>query len=76
MDTMESTALAIPERTELVALFTKEGGIDPIIARIEAEVRSHVPDVTTKRGRDAIASLAYKVARSKTTLDEAGKSLT
>ena len=76
MDTMESTALAIPERAELVALFKQEGGLDPIIARIEAEVRSHVADVTTKRGRDAIASLAYKVARSKTTLDDAGKALT
>jgi hypothetical protein len=77
MDIAEAgTALAIPERTELVALFKTEGGLDPLIARIEAEVRSHVPDVTTKKGRDAIASLAYKVARSKTTLDDAGKMLT
>ena len=77
MDIAEATtAVAIPERTELVALFKTEGGLDPLIARIEAEVRSHVPDVTTKKGRDAIASLAYKVARSKTTLDDAGKTLT
>ena len=76
MNTAESTALAIPERTELVALFGRDGGLDPIIARIEAEVRAHVPDVTTKRGRDAIASLAYRVARSKTALDDAGKALT
>lgn len=77
MDSTEAgTALAIPERTELIALFKTEGGLDPIIARIEAEVRAHVPDVTTKKGRDAIASLAYKVARSKTTLDDAGKALT
>ena len=77
MDTAEiSTALAIPERAELVSMFKREGGLDPLIARIEAEVRSHVPDVTTKKGRDAIASLAYKVARSKTMLDDAGKTLT
>lgn len=77
MDMAEATtAVAIPDRTELVALFKTEGGLDPLIARIEAEVRSHVPDVTTKKGRDAIASLAYKVARSKTTLDDAGKALT
>ncbi len=77
MDTAEaSTAVAIPERTELVAMFKSEGGLDPLISRIEAEVRSHVPDVSTKKGRDAIASLAYKVARSKTMLDDAGKTLT
>ncbi|HGK3812936.1 TPA: hypothetical protein ACJ12Z_004293, partial [Klebsiella pneumoniae] len=34
-----------------------------------------VPDVTTKKGRDAIASMAHKVARSKTYIDNAGKDL-
>ena len=69
-------ALALPEGTALVALFKTEDGLDPLIARIAAEVRSHVPDLTTAKGRDAIKSLAYKVSRSKTTLDEAGKQLT
>lgn len=69
------TALALPAPTELASLYSAQGGLDPIIARIEAEVRAHVADVTTKKGRDAIASLAYRVARSKTTLDDAGKAL-
>lgn len=69
-------ALALPEGTALVALFKTENGLDPLIERIAAEVRAHVPDLTTAKGRDAIKSLAYKVARSKTTLDEAGKQLT
>ena len=34
-----------------------------------------MPDVTTKKGRDAIASMAHKVARSKTYIDNAGKAL-
>ena len=34
-----------------------------------------MPDVTTKKGRDAIASIAHKVARSKTALDNIGKEL-
>ncbi|HHT0127573.1 TPA: hypothetical protein ACTW2L_005244, partial [Raoultella planticola] len=42
---------------------------------IEKEARSLVPDVTTKKGRDAIASMAHKVARSKTYIDNAGKDL-
>ena len=63
--------------TDIVAMF-KDGGaqIDPILARIEAEVRSHAPDLTTDKGRKAIASLAYKVSQSKTALDNAGKSMT
>ncbi|MNM70480.1 hypothetical protein D3C81_821090 [compost metagenome] len=34
-----------------------------------------VPDITTRKGREAIASIAYKVARSKTALDNVGKDL-
>lgn len=70
-----STALVIPEKTELVAIFRAENGIDPILAKIAARVREHKPDLTTEKGRKAIASLAYAVARSKTALDDAGKQL-
>lgn len=69
------TSVAIPGKADLAVMFRSTGGLDPIIARIEDEVRQHVPDVSTKKGRDAIASLAYKVARSKTMLDDAGKAL-
>ncbi|RHZ96493.1 hypothetical protein D1114_07225 [Cereibacter sphaeroides] len=69
------TALALPEPTALATMFRADGGLDPIIARIEAEARSHAPDLTTVKGRKAIASLAYKIAQSKTALDEAGKAL-
>jgi len=51
------------------------GGIDAIIAKIEAEVRPTQIDISTKAGRDAIASAAYKVSRAKTTLDDMGKEL-
>jgi hypothetical protein len=68
-----SAALVIPEKQSLEVLFRADGGVDPLIAQIEAKVRAHVPDVTTRKGRDAIKSLAYAVARSKTALDDAGK---
>lgn len=70
------TALAIPEGRSLVAMFSKPSQVDDLIARLEAEALSHAPDLTTVKGRKAIASLAYKVAQSKTALDKAGKSLT
>lgn len=70
-----STALALPEPTTLATMFQKPDQIADLISRIEAEARAHAPDISTKKGRDAIASLAHKVARSKTALDSAGKDL-
>ncbi|EMO6444735.1 hypothetical protein RNH54_000677 [Raoultella planticola] len=58
-----------------MAVFTSNDQLDPLIEAIEKEARSLVPDVTTKKGRDAIASMAHKVARSKTYIDNAGKDL-
>ncbi len=75
MVSVGSAELIIPEGTALATAFRAENGVDPIIAMIQREVRAHVPDTSTKKGRDAIASLAYKVSRSKTALDDAGKSL-
>ena len=74
---MTDTAI-IPHEPAAIQLLFQNGGtaIDPLIARIETEVRSHVADLTSKKGRDAIASLAHKVSKSKTALDAAGKSLT
>ncbi|MGE0575403.1 hypothetical protein [Reyranella sp.] len=51
------------------------GGVDAILDRITAEVRSISTDISTPAGRSAVASLAYKVARSKTALDDMGKQL-
>lgn len=73
--TETGTALALPEGRDLAVIFRASDQMDALIGRIEAEVRSHAPDVTTAKGRKAIASLAYKVAQSKTALDEAGKAL-
>lgn len=70
------TALAIPEGRSLAAMFSEPKQVDDMISRLEAEALSHAPDLTTAKGRKAIASLAYKVAQSKTALDKAGKGLT
>ncbi|EPJ4017630.1 hypothetical protein WJH17_004661 [Klebsiella pneumoniae] len=67
--------LVVIEKKNAMAVFTNNDQLDPIIEAIEKEARSLVPDVTTKKGRDAIASMAHKVARSKTYIDKAGKDL-
>lgn len=71
----EITDLVVIEKKNAMAVFTNNDQLDPLIELIEKEARSLVPDVTTKKGRDAIASMARKVARSKTYIDNAGKDL-
>lgn len=49
------------------------GQVETIVSAIETQVRAEVIDVSTEAGRKAAKSLAYKVARSKTILDDIGK---
>lgn len=67
--------LIVIENKDVLEIFTNDG-IDPILNKIKEEVRKFVPDMTTKKGRDEIASMAHKVAKSKTLLDGKGKTLT
>ncbi|WP_422073964.1 hypothetical protein [Tranquillimonas rosea] len=69
-----STDLSEQAPTDL-ALILSQGQTETILDQIEASVRAEPLDVTTNKGRKAISSLAYRVSRSKTALDEAGKSL-
>lgn len=46
-----------------------------LYAHIEREIDAFVPDVTTAKGREAIKSLAFKVTKTKTAIDAAGKQL-
>ena len=59
---------------QAVAVFAP-GGVDDILTKLKNEVRSIPTDISTPQGRAAVKSLAYKVARSKTALDEMGKNL-
>lgn len=59
------------------ALYARDSGtIDQVLEMIETEATSIVPDTSSKKGRDSIASLAYRIARSKTYVDNAGKEKT
>jgi hypothetical protein len=70
---VESIALAVQQKPEIVLLDREK--FNDFYAHIVAEVESHEPDVTTDKGRKAIAALAFKVARTKTAIDESGKDL-
>ena len=49
------------------------GQVEAILGAIEKDVRAEAYDITSPEGRERIKSVAYKIARSKTTLDEIGK---
>lgn len=72
---MEKFELEIADQNIVVAAFRKPGGTAELFERIAQEARSHVPDVTTKKGRDQIGSLAMKVSKSKTFIEKCGKEL-
>lgn len=72
---MEKFELEIADQNVVVAAFRKPGGTAELFERIAQEARSHVPDVTTKKGRDQIGSLALKISKSKTFIEKCGKEL-
>jgi len=64
-DRMTEKALITIEKLDVAVLFTGDG-MDRILKGIETKAMAHVPDVSTEQGRRDIASMAFKVARSKT----------
>lgn len=54
------------------ALYVK-GGLAPLLEIIRAQALTEVPDVTTAKGRDRVASLAYRVSQCKTTVEKPGR---
>ena len=75
MSTEKETALVTIEPTTALAVFTNAEKVDPILAAIKKAVADFVPDVATAKGRKEVASMAHKVAQSKTYLESIGKKL-
>lgn len=58
---------------ENAPIIYKADGLKPFLAHIKEQVSGEVPDLTTKKGRDRIASLAAQVSRSKTAVEKPGR---
>ncbi len=74
MTAAQELAVVPPKETAL-QVFQQPNGLDPWLKQIRDEIDAFVPDVSTRKGREAIASVAHRVARSKTALDGVGKEL-
>lgn len=72
-----ATELMLPAQEQALtpAAAYAPGAIDRLLQQIAQQARAHQPDLTTVAGRKAVASVAYRVARSKTALDDMGKRL-
>jgi hypothetical protein len=80
---MAEAALKEPEadisalvETNPVMVLTDIKTYEQFYASIKAKIAASEPDVSTETGRKKIKSLAYQITRSKTAIDEAGKSRT
>ena len=68
--------LALIEPATALSIVADGEKFNQFYEKIKAETDAFVPNLATVTSRKEIASLAYKVARTKTALDDAGKSLT
>jgi len=70
----ETTALVSLKQINAVEVFTG-GKLVPLLNEIESKALDFTPDLKTATSRKEIASMAFKVSRSKTLLDGLGKAL-
>lgn len=72
------TDLIVAKGTSLEKIFKSENAFAHLIDKIERKAREDAKklDPTTKKGRDALVSLAYEVSKEKSALDKEGKALT
>ena len=69
-----SNDVLVLENLTAVEIYNGDG-MQQILDKIESEVSGFVPDLTTDKGRKAVATEARKVAKSKKILDDLGKEL-
>lgn len=72
---VEIQDIATVIETNPVSALLDESVYDRLIAHIKAEIEAFEPDLSTATSRKEIGSLAYKVKRTKTAIDDAGKKL-
>lgn len=57
-------------------IYRDDSTLPALVLEIKSEIAAHTPDLSTRAGREAIASLAYSISRRKTPIIKAGASLT
>lgn len=76
VDTGSFDLTTLPEKSQIIAMFDEEGGLEAAVTRIEEEVLAVHQDYSTAKGRKAARSDAAKVSKSKTLIESVRKDLT
>lgn len=71
-----STDIAVLVAESPVTVLLDDNAFDAFVAHVENEISIAPVDLSTVKGRKEVGSLAYKITRSKTAIDAAGKELT
>ncbi len=61
---------------QIVAMFSNDKGLDPVIDEIRKQIEAETFDVTTEKGRDRIGSVARQIGSQKVKLEKAADTLT
>jgi hypothetical protein len=69
---LSKSVVPVVENNPTLVLF-REDVREKLMVELSAEVDAYVPDLSTKKGRDAVATFAFKFTRSKTAVQGAAK---
>ena len=74
----ETQLAVVPPKETALAVFSTVKGLDPWLEQVRAKVdefKKVLPDLKTRKGREAYASMAHQIAKSKTALEAVGKEI-
>jgi len=74
----ETQLAVVPPKETALAVFSKTNGLNPWLEQVRAKVdefQKVLPDLKTRKGREAYASMAHQIAKSKTALEAVGKEI-
>ncbi|MCF5551924.1 hypothetical protein L6218_06230 [Pseudomonas syringae pv. syringae] len=74
----ETQLVVVPPKETALAVFSTANGLEPWLQKVRLKVdefQNSIPDLKTKKGRDAVASMAHQIAKSKTALEAVGKEI-
>lgn len=77
MSEVKELAVVPPKETAL-AVFSAANGLEPWLQQVRVKVdefQKILPDLKTRKGRDAYASMAHQIAKSKNALEAVGKEI-
>ncbi|WP_375194682.1 hypothetical protein [Sphingobium sp.] len=75
IDSAASNSIVVAVAQNPAIVLVDQGKRADLFAHIQQEIDAFTPDLSTARGRDAIKSFAFKITRTKTAIDDAGKKL-